>query len=150
MHLGQKIKNYWAKRCQNMSGAGRSGLFASLYGPQCTRNMPCATWTFLAGETWRRSYFLQDLFVQDQAAVCLHLDFITSSPPPSPFIWESAAKKTRFPRIASSLKVSRVFNSEKNVKPCWPGAALVGDPVPQFPIHCICAITKTTNRERPH
>lgn len=34
--------------------------------------------------------------------------------PPSFFIWESTAKKARFPKIASSLKVSQVFNSEKS------------------------------------
>lgn len=60
---------------------------------------------------WRdkkKSLYLQDLFIQDQASVAPHLDFITSSlpTPPSPFISESSAKKTRFPKIASSLKVS--------------------------------------------
>lgn len=62
-------------------------------------------------------------------------------------------QKTRFPKIASSLKVSCVFNSDKKkkkVKSCWPRAALVGDPVPQFTIHFISTITKTTNREQPH
>lgn len=103
----------------------------------------------LARET-RRAGYLQGLFIQDQASVCLHLDFITSSPPhpPSPFIWESTAKKTRFPEIASSLKVSQVFNSEKKWSCAGPAVPLVGDPVPQFTIHYICAITKTTNRER--
>lgn len=145
MHLGQKIKNYCVKRCQKMSRAGRSGPFASLcvHGAHGTCSVP-------------HEHFLRERHEEElnSSKTCLfrirlQCAYIWTSLLP-PFIWESTAKKTRFPKIAFSLKVSRVFNSKKKVKPFLPGAASVGDTVPQFTIHCICAITKTTNREQPH
>lgn len=61
----------------------------------------CATCKFLTEETRRRAQYLQDLFIQDQASVGPHLDFIRSpTPPQPPFICKSSAKKTRFPNIA--------------------------------------------------
>lgn len=53
--------------------------------PDALGNVLCSARRCLAAET-RRASSLQDLFIQDQASACPHLDFITSSPPPSPFI----------------------------------------------------------------
>lgn len=44
-------------------------------------SMRCATCKFLTEETRRRAQYLQDLFIQDQASVGPHLDFIRSPPP---------------------------------------------------------------------
>lgn len=73
----------------------------------------CTTCTFLAGETRRRTYTSKTCLFRIRLRFAHIWTSLLPPHPPSPFIWESTAKKTRFPKTASSLKVSRVFNFEK-------------------------------------
>lgn len=83
--------------------------------PDARGGLLSTTCTFLAGETRRRAYSSETCLFRIRLQFAhIWTSLLPPHPPPSPFIWESTAKKTRFPKIASSLKVSRVFNSEKH------------------------------------
>lgn len=66
-------------------------------------NVVCTTRKLLAGET-RRARYLQDLFIQDQASVGLHLDFITSSPSPISLYLKKHCQENKVPQDCLLIK----------------------------------------------
>lgn len=74
----------------------------------------CTTCRFLAGETRRSAYTSKTCLFSIKLQFAHIWTSLVPPHPPPPFICERSAKKTRFPNVASSLKVSWDFNSEKS------------------------------------